>query len=180
MKKTAHKTILITGGARSGKSTYAQQMAEKLGGKVLFCATAQALDEEMHARIEAHKKARPASWDTMEAPSNVAVQLEQVCSRYDTIMVDCITLLVSNCLGSGQPPHEAEKRTLDEITALARLLEKKGCTYILVTNEVGLGIVPDNGLSRLYRDELGKANQLLAAKADEVYLMMAGLPLRIK
>jgi len=94
--------------------------------------------------------------------------------------VDCITLLVANCLGDGQPPAEAEKRALQEIRALAGLLKKKECNYILVTNEVGQGIVPDNGLARLYRDVLGRANQILAAQADEVYLMTAGLPLRIK
>ena len=180
MKKTRPKSILVTGGARSGKSAYAQQTAEKQGGRVLFCATAQALDDEMRARIHAHRESRPCGWDTLEAPINVAAQLEKSCAHYDTILVDCITLLVANCLGDGQPPAEAKKRALQEIRALASLLKKKDCNYILVTNEVGQGIVPDNALARLYRDVLGRANQILAAQADEVYLMTAGLPLRIK
>ncbi len=147
---------------------------------MLFCATAQALDDEMQARIEAHRKSRPAGWETLEADRDVAQSLQQTGPGHDVILIDCITLLVANRLGDGKPPSEAEKRAADEIGALIDLMARKEHVYILVTNEVGLGIVPENHLARLYRDVLGKVNQQLAACADEVYLLTAGLPLKLK
>ncbi len=180
MKNSANKIILITGGARSGKSAYAQQQATGKSGRVLFCATAEALDDEMRKRIEAHRRSRPAGWDTLEASSNVAQELKKICSGYDVTLIDCITLLVANCMGDGIPPAEAGERALNEIGALINLMTAKDSNYILVTNEVGYGVVPENPLARLYRDVLGKANQQLAGCADEVYLMTAGLPLKIK
>jgi adenosylcobinamide kinase/adenosylcobinamide-phosphate guanylyltransferase len=180
MRNTANKIVLITGGARSGKSAYAQQLAAGENRRVLFCATAEALDDEMRTRIDAHKRSRPTGWDTLEAGSNVAQELDKICSGYDAILVDCITLLVANCMGDGKPPAEAEERALSEIGALIDLMTAKDSNYILVTNEVGYGVVPENSLARLYRDVLGRANQKLAGCADEVYLMTAGLPLKIK
>jgi adenosylcobinamide kinase/adenosylcobinamide-phosphate guanylyltransferase len=180
MPDTANKIILITGGARSGKSSLAQQMAADRGKRVLYCATAEALDEEMRARIEAHKQSRPAGWDTLEASSNVARQLENQVPVYDVVLIDCITMLVANRLGDGLPPDEAEERALAEVRDLINLVSARKCGYIMVTNEVGYGVVPENPLARLYRDVLGKANQQLARCADEVYLMTAGLPLKIK
>jgi adenosylcobinamide kinase / adenosylcobinamide-phosphate guanylyltransferase len=180
MTESANKIVLITGGARSGKSTYAQQMAALQGGKVLYCATAEALDDEMRTRIEVHKRSRPAGWDTLEAGNDVALKLKAKGAGYDVVLIDCITMLVANLLGAGQPPAEAEYRALAEVSALIDYMAARKSSYILVTNEVGFGIVPENPLARLYRDVLGRANQQLAGCADEVYLMTAGLPLKIK
>lgn len=180
MKNDSNKIVLITGGARSGKSSYAQQLAMASGKRVLFCATAEALDDEMRIRIEAHKKSRPAGWDTLEASHNVAMKLQEICSGYDTVIIDCITVLTANCMGDDRSSLTAEEKAFAEITALIALMRKKDTGYILVTNEVGYGIVPENPLARSYRDILGKANQQLAKCADEVYLLTAGLPLKIK
>jgi adenosylcobinamide kinase / adenosylcobinamide-phosphate guanylyltransferase len=180
MYKTENKIILLLGGARSGKSTFAQEFAANRGGKVLFCATAEALDDEMERRIEIHKKSRPANWDTIESPRNIGKALEQTTPNYDTVIIDCITLLVANCLGGDATCEQAEEFTGNEITALIELLDKRQSNYILVSNEVGSGLVPDNKLGRIYRDILGQVNQRLAKSADEVYFMAAGLSLKMK
>jgi adenosylcobinamide kinase/adenosylcobinamide-phosphate guanylyltransferase len=174
------KIILLLGGARSGKSTYAQELAEQHGGNVLFVATAEALDDEMRSRIEAHKKARPQEWLTLEAPYNIGASLETQPGEFDIVLIDCITLLVSNLLGSGTDVPAIEKRVQDEITQIVDRAHVMDKTFIIVSNEVGTGLVPANELGRLYRDLLGKANQLLAQNADEVYLMIAGIPMKVK
>jgi adenosylcobinamide kinase/adenosylcobinamide-phosphate guanylyltransferase len=177
MDKGNNKIILLLGGARSGKSTRAQEIAEELGGRILFCATAEALDDEMQARIEAHKRSRPPSWDTIECSHNVGQALRDRHPDYDTVIIDCITLLVSNCLAM---PDQPEQTARDEIIAMVKLMQGRRANFILVSNEVGSGLVPDNKLGRSYRDALGQANQQLAKCADEVYLMAAGLSLRMK
>jgi adenosylcobinamide kinase/adenosylcobinamide-phosphate guanylyltransferase len=178
---TADKTILlILGGARSGKSSYAQQIATYRGGRVLFCATAQPLDVEMQERILAHRQSRPPGWDTLEIKDGLAAALESKSGGYDTVIIDCITLLVANCMGATVDYKAAEKVVDDEVNGLTGLMGRSGCSFILVSNEVGGGIVPDNRLARVYRDALGRANQRLARAANEVVLMTAGLPLRLK
>jgi adenosylcobinamide kinase/adenosylcobinamide-phosphate guanylyltransferase len=180
MYSTNNKIVLLVGGARSGKSTLAQEMAGNLGGKVLFCATAEPLDDEMRARIETHKRSRPANWDTIESSLNIARALRKTASNYDTVIIDCITLLVANCLGDDAASGQAEQAILSEIEALLELMAQRQSNYILVSNEVGSGLVPDNKLGRIYRDMLGQANQRLAKCADEVYFMAAGLSLKMK
>ncbi|MFA5399751.1 MAG: bifunctional adenosylcobinamide kinase/adenosylcobinamide-phosphate guanylyltransferase [Dehalococcoidia bacterium] len=174
------KIVLILGGARSGKSSYAQKTAAERGGSVLFCATARPLDDEMRERIEAHRRSRPAGWDTLEAEDNLSAALADKTERYDTVIVDCITLLAANCMGDTASGKQAEKSVEAEVDALIGFMQRSRCSFILVSNEVGSGIVPDNALARVYRDALGKANQRLAASADEVILMTAGLPLKLK
>jgi len=174
------KIVLILGGARSGKSSYAQKMAADRGGGVLFCATAQPLDEEMRQRIKAHMRSRPAGWDTLEVKDNLSAALADKTERYDTVIVDCITLLAANCVGQTTSGKKAEKSVDAEISGLIGLMQRSRCSFILVSNEVGSGIVPDNALARAYRDALGNANQRLAAAADEIILMTAGLPLKLK
>ncbi len=170
----------MLGGARSGKSTRAQEMAEGLGGPVLFCATAEALDDEMRDRIEAHKRSRPSNWDTIESSHNVGHALREQDRDYNTVIIDCITMLVSNCLNNDFTSGQAEQAAAAEITLLVKLMQERRSNFILVSNEVGSGLVPENKLGRLYRDMLGQANQQLAKCADEVYLMAAGQSLRMK
>jgi adenosylcobinamide kinase/adenosylcobinamide-phosphate guanylyltransferase len=172
--------IFILGGARSGKSTYAQELAEQYGNNVLFVATAEALDDEMRVRIEAHKKARPQGWKTLEASCNIGTELKKHSSNFDVVLIDCITLLISNLLGSGPDSPEIDRRVEKEIAQLVECTHTIDKTFIIVSNEVGLGLVPPNKAGRIYRDLLGKANQILARSADEVYLMVAGIPLKVK
>lgn len=180
MSAATNKTILLLGGARSGKSACAQELAGLAGSKVLFCATAEALDDEMRSRIEKHRGSRPQDWDTLEAGRDIGRALGQQASLYDAVIIDCITILVANVMGDGTDAEKAESAVNAEILSLCELLQRRQSTYILVSNEAGSGLVPDNRLGRLYRDELGKANQKLAAISDEVYLLTAGIPLKLK
>jgi len=181
------KSILIIGGARSGKSRFAQELALKLGESVLFVATATAGDEEMQHRIEEHQRARPATWTTLEVTTHIARQIEQKIGEAQVVIIDCITLLVNNVYSqyTDQTSEQIdapliEKKITSEIDELVDCIHHIGASFIVVTNEVGTGLVPVNRVSRLYRDLLGKANQLLAQRVDEVYLMVAGLPVPIK
>ena len=181
------KNILIIGGARSGKSRFAQELALKLGEPVLFVATAAAGDEEMQHRIEEHQKARSAAWTTLEVTTHIAGQISQKIGEAQVVVVDCITLLVNNIFGQyiDQASEQidatlVEKKVTSEISELVECINHIDASFIIVTNEVGMGLVPANKMGRLYRDLLGKANQLLAQGADEVYLMVAGLPVLIK
>jgi adenosylcobinamide kinase/adenosylcobinamide-phosphate guanylyltransferase len=174
------KCVLILGGARSGKSSFAQELAKKLCDKVLFIATSEALDDEMKARIEQHQKDRPKSWRTLEIPANLGPQIEKHIGDAKVVIIDCLTLLVSNLLGNESDYAKAESKVTAEINGLIDCMDKHNASFIIVSNEVGLGIVPENKTARLYRDLLGKANQLLAQRASEVYLMVAGLVVSVK
>lgn len=184
METRDKELVLILGGARSGKSAYAERLARARGGTVLFVATATAGDEEMARRIAAHRAARPAEWRTIEAPVAVADQLGTSAGSVPaaTVLLDCLTLLVSNLLLAHEAAGEVEvaRRVDAEIDALVGRFGEGAASWIVVSNEVGLGLVPPYPLGRLYRDLLGRANQRVAARADRVYLMVAGLPLEIK
>ena len=174
---------LILGGARSGKSSYAQDLAMNISGKVIYVATAEARDEEMKERIAVHKAERPNGWLTVEAPTKVGKALEKTISSADVVLLDCLTLLTSNILLS--MPENASvaevQAAMDvEIDELLSVIEQSGAKWIIVTNEVGLGLVPAYALGRTYRDVLGRVNQRLAKAADEVLFMVAGLPMKVK
>ena len=164
--------VLITGGARAGKSRFAQAQALALGQEqVSFIATAEPLDGEMRQRIAKHRAERPPAWETLEAPLEVPQALQQ--ARHGVVLLDCLTLWVSNLMLAG----------LEVLPALERLLAvwaQSDKTLLVVTNEVGLGIVPENPLARRYRDLLGAANARVAQEAHRVYLLVAGIPLQIK
>ena len=175
------KVTFILGGARSGKSTYAEQLAQA-GQQVLFIATAQAFDAEMTARIAAHRATRPGHWHTLEAPTAIATALQTIAFTPDIVVLDCVTLLVSNLL-LAQPenaPFETSQTAIDaEISALIAAFSRWPAHWIIVSNEVGLGIVPAYPLGRTYRDLLGRVNQQLARRADSTVFMLAGLPMRL-
>jgi adenosylcobinamide kinase/adenosylcobinamide-phosphate guanylyltransferase len=211
--------ILVTGGARSGKSTYgerlAAQLAEPLGGRVTYLATSQTHDAEMAARVAAHRAARPAAWTTVECPLEVPAAMRERAgaakagsaasggpSGPPVFLFDCVTFWVTNLLfaggafGGSAPPEggynydkdllpaaeerAAATRVAAAVDALLAARSETGATLIAVTNEVGLGVVPEYPLARLYRDQLGWANQRLAAAADRVYFLVAGYPLDVK
>ena len=178
------RLLLVLGGARSGKSAYAQRLAQKLGGDdVLFVATAEAWDEDMTQRIARHRQERPATWRTLETPHQVGQAIASHLHDRAVVLIDCLTLLVSNTLlhcGASPDATAAEAAVQEEVTALVQTCQVSPATCIVVSNEVGLGLVPDNPLGRLYRDLLGRANQTLAARAEAVYFMVAGLPVDVK
>lgn len=170
------KLTFILGGARSGKSTYAADLATMNGKKVAFIATCRPLDDEMKKRVNFHKSERPSHWVTFEEPRDPAVLLRKIGARFDLIIIDCLTLLITNLLMDDHDDAAIEKKIREMLEALASLIG----SAIIVSNEVGLGIVPDNELSRRFRDLAGRIHQLVARKADTVVFMAAGLPLLLK
>ena len=175
--------ILVLGGARSGKSTFAQNLAQQMGEQnVVFVATAEARDEEMRLRIEKHRQKRPAGWRTLEARRHVGQEVKEADSSEKVVLVDCMTVLVSNRLIEYEDAFvpEVEATVMEEVDALISCAKKVSGAVIVVSNEVGMGLVPPYPLGRAYRDLLGKSNQVLAAEADHVYLLVGGLPLDIK
>ncbi len=170
------RTIFITGGARSGKSRLAEQIAEGFGAPLLYMATGHAGDAEMAERIAAHKARRGNKWRTVEEPLRLAETLKTSDGNYQAILVDCITLWLTNLILT----REDHAVVLDEVRTLARLFPDIKTPLILVSNEVGMGIVPENALARSFRDLAGRANEILAAAADEVYVTFCGLPLKLK
>ena len=183
MTTNSSHITLILGGARSGKSSYAQSLAEGSGKTVTFLATAQALDDEMSARIQKHRAERSVNWETLEVPLGIASHAEQV--KSDVVILDCITLLVSNLLMQFVKDElvDEEPFTMDvqkEVNQLIAKMRAHKQDWIIVSNELGLGLVPPYQMGRVYRDGLGWANQRLAREADKVIFMVAGIPTVIK
>lgn len=171
------RMIYVTGGARSGKSSYAQQLAEQHPGKLLYIAPAQVEDEEMAARVELHRLARGGRWQLLEEPLWLAERLESTAAGHGALLLDCATLWLSNLFF-----HFEEKQgpVLAEVDRLIELVWQLDEPLYLVSNELGSGIVPENRLARRYRDLAGIVNQRLAAAADEAWLVVSGLPVKLK
>ena len=171
------KKIFVIGGCRSGKSGHALELAEQMpGARKVFVATCVPHDEEMNQRVARHKQDRSSSWITLEVPVRLADTISQKSAQCDLILVDCLTLWMSNLLLETEDFEAIDRH----VTDLIRALEVARCPVILVSNEVGTGIVPENRLARLFRDATGFSNQKVAACADEVIWMVAGIPVKIK
>lgn len=183
------KVILVTGGARSGKSSFAERILSDKK-RVLYIATAIAFDEEMRQRITLHKAQRPEQWETLEAYDKLEKLISQGGRTYEGILLDCITVMLTNLMFNHEDFHEDEltpefwmnlesqvKTEMKSFISEARRISE---TTVMVTNEIGSGLVPENPLSRGFRDMAGRINQMLAQESDEVYLSVSGIPVRIK
>jgi len=170
------RIILITGGARSGKSLFGEQLAEGLGDPRAYIATGEAGDREMGERIERHRLRRGPSWQTIEEPCDLTGTIRRNDHLFKVMLVDCITLWLTNLLLKNDDPQ----KVIGEVKSLAMSFSSLNTPLILVSNEVGMGIVPENRLARTFRDIAGEANQLLAKAADEVHVTVSGLPLKLK
>lgn len=173
--KSVSRVIFVLGGSASGKSEIALRLAGSKGPRA-FVATGQGLDAEMAARIARHQATRAADWETAEIPFELAAWFARVESRYQTIVVDCVTLWLSNLQGSGMK----EPMVLKRVAGLLEAMRKTKARIVIVSNELGLGIVPAEPTVRAFRDLAGRVNQLLAAGADEAHLVVSGIPLRLK
>ena len=166
--------ILVGGGARSGKSRYAIALAEVHGDRLGFVATAQPADEEMRERVEAHRRQRGPQFITIEEPVDIARVIEERAAQFDAIVVDCVTLWLSNLMLTG------DRDVMAEVDRLVKVAAAAPASVVFVTNEVGCGIVPENDLARRFRDIAGFANQRIAEVSTRVYWMVFGCPLRVK
>jgi adenosylcobinamide kinase/adenosylcobinamide-phosphate guanylyltransferase len=183
------RIILVTGGARSGKSRYAEQLAADLGANIAYIATAKALDPEMEDRIAQHRRQRPAAWRTFEAPVSPSAIIAAEGGQYAGILLDCLTVMITNrmlahVIDWDNPAiaqlHAVESDVMAEIEAIIDATAGSDATVMAVTNEVGYGIVPLSPLARFFRDCAGRVNQRMAAAASEVFLVVSGIPMRIK
>lgn len=181
--------VLVTGGARSGKSLFAESLIKKHGENALYIATAIAFDDEMQDRIRKHREQRPSDWETIEAYKAFDVVLDGRLEGKDAVMLDCVTIMVSNIIFEKEFNWERlsveecnllEMAVRAEVEKLLRAVENAKVPFIMVTNELGMGIVPESALPRMFRDVAGRVNQLLAAQADEVYFCVSGIPVKIK
>jgi adenosylcobinamide kinase/adenosylcobinamide-phosphate guanylyltransferase len=173
MAELSPGTVFVLGGARSGKSAFAERLAAESGLQRHYIATGRAWDEEMTARIAHHRQTRGDDWKTHEEPLDLVGALRQFDAGNNVILVDCLTLWVTNLMMDGRDMAE-------EFSALAEHVAEAAARLILVSNEVGLGIVPENRMARDFRDHAGRVHQLIAGKAREVYFVAAGLPLKMK
>lgn len=185
------KVTLVTGGARSGKSSFAEKMCFDCGEKVGYIATAAALDEGMVDRIKKHQLRRPDAWTTFEKQDHIDEIFAKGSSQaFDVFLLDCLTVLVTNIMLSDSSIDwdqvsrdridDIEDDILNQVNKLVDIVLEKGHDLIVVTNEVGLGIVPENRLARVFRDIAGKANELVASRAQEVFFVVSGIPMKIK
>lgn len=183
------RLILVTGGARSGKSSFAEKTARDFGENILYIATAIAFDDEMKERIRRHRLQRPERWETLEAFRDFDRVLRGRLEGRDAVLLDCVTVMVSNImlqramdwesLSAGEI-NEAEREVAGQVEALLSIIKEADMPFILVTNELGMGVVPPSVLGRAMRDIAGRTNQQLARGAEEVYLCVSGIPVKIK
>lgn len=183
------RLVLVTGGARSGKSSFAEETVCSMGDKILYIATATDFDDEMKERIRHHRQQRPSSWETLEAFRDFDRTLHCRLDGRDAVLLDCVTIMVSNIMLQKamdwedllvDEVNEVEKEVIGQVGILLSIIKEANIPFILVTNELGMGVVPPSALGRAVRDIAGRVNQQLARAADEVYLCISGIPMKIK
>lgn len=177
------KIVLVVGGARSGKSSFAESYVASKGKKIAYIATAQVYDKEMEYRVKLHKTRRPSDWKTYEFPYHAEQAIAEAAKEHDMILFDCITLYLSNLLCKENAAIDLDKDSTEVFAAfqqIVRAAKEADCTLVFVSNEVGAGIVPENALAREYRDLAGLVNQMIAREAEEVFLVTCGIPVNIK
>ncbi|HBI92794.1 MAG TPA: bifunctional adenosylcobinamide kinase/adenosylcobinamide-phosphate guanylyltransferase [Terrisporobacter glycolicus] len=181
--------ILVTGGARSGKSSFAESLCIKQNNKTAYIATSVAFDDEMKNRVKKHQESRPRSWKTYEIYKDIYSIVEELNKNHDTVIMDCVTLMVNNLMfthgievdeATSEELNELENYIREQITKLLEAVKKTNLYFVIVTNEIGMGIVPENKLSRIYGDFVGRANQLIASYSNEVYFVVSGIPMKVK
>lgn len=184
------KIVLITGGARSGKSTFAEKSVKEIDKKTAYIATAIAFDEGMKDRIKKHILQRPSDWITYEKHTEIHKIVDEVNKNNDVVLLDCITVLITNTMFEDSNINfdtidydnlgKIEKKIQNDLYLMIEAFKKTKLTVFLVTNEVGQGIVPENKMARVFRDIAGRMNQYLASEADEVHYVVSGIPMKIK
>jgi len=180
---------LVTGGARSGKSSFGESIFNNMQGEILYIATAQAFDDEMKDRIKKHQQDRPSNWTTLEGYKDLADKIQPYRGKVSGVFLDCITIMVTNLMLdedvnwdniSPEVANEIEKKIMKEIQQLIKATKELEVPVVFVTNEIGMGIVPENKMSRIFRDIAGRMNQYLGREVDKVYLVVCGVPIKIK
>ena len=184
------KIILVTGGARSGKSKFAEELIKKRANNTVYIATCEPFDDELKSRVQKHRESRPSSWETYEIYDKVHSKIDEIAKSNQTVLLDCITLMVNNLMFhqdnidfehiSSEQIDKIEEYIQQEFKQLIEEIRKTDLYVVFVTNEIGMSIVAANKLSRIYTDIVGRINQLVAAKSDEVYFVVSGIPMQIK
>ena len=177
--------FLVTGGARSGKSSFAEKFAESFGSRIAYIATSQIFDEEMKHRVKLHRERRPDSWQTFESPFNAHETIRKI-HDVDAILFDCVTIYLSNLICKFENLDDFEKisiavkKSMEDLISASKNFCESGGKIIFVTNEVGSGIVPENKLARIYRDFAGISNQMLAQNSEKIFLVVSGIPIDLR
>ena len=181
--------ILVTGGARSGKSSFAESLCKNQNNRIAYIATSIAFDDEMKNRVKKHQESRPKEWKTYEIYKDIYSIIDEIGEKHDTVRMDCVTLMVNKLMftygidvdkATSKELDELENYIRDQIEKLLDAVKKTNLYFVIVSNEIGMGIVPANKLSRIYRDFVGRANQLIGKYSDEVYFVVSGIPMKVK
>ncbi|WP_270943300.1 bifunctional adenosylcobinamide kinase/adenosylcobinamide-phosphate guanylyltransferase [Romboutsia lituseburensis] len=183
------KIILVTGGARSGKSNFAEKLCIDQNNSTAYIATSIPFDDEMKDRVKKHKESRPQDWKTYEIYKDIYSIIKEISNNHETVILDCVTLLVNNLMftydmdidkANQEEINELEKYIKDQVKKLIEEIKKTNLYFVVVTNELGMAVVPANKLSRVYTDIVGRINQQIASQSDEVYFVVSGIPMKIK
>ena len=183
------KIILVTGGARSGKSNFAESLCINRNNSTAYIATSIPFDDEMKDRVRKHKESRPQNWKTYEIYKDIYSIIDNISKEHETVILDCVTLLVNNLMftygidideATSEDINELEDYIKDQVNKLLDEVKKTNLYFVVVTNELGMGVVPANKLSRVYSDIVGRINQQISLRSDEVYFVVSGIPMKVK